>query len=70
MTPMNKNSRNHTRSSRARTKNEESLRYMPITPLAADVLVERFFDYERRLAEIEDQLRAESAVSAIDIDRL
>jgi len=67
---MNKNSRHNTRTARPRAKVEESIRYVPITPLATDVLVERFFDYERRLAEIEDQLWAETTVSAIDIDRL
>jgi len=67
---MNKNSRNRKRAAQPRIRNEESFHYVPITPVAADVLVERFFDYERRLAEIEDQLRVESAMSAIDIDNL
>jgi hypothetical protein len=55
---------------RMRVKNEESIRYVPIPPIVTDVRLERFFDYAQRLAELEDQLRAESAVGTIDIDRL
>ena len=67
---MNKTSRNNTRTARPRAKNEESFRYVPIAPVAADSILEHFVAYEQRLAELEEQLRAETTMSTIDIDSL
>ena len=67
---MQKHHTKNTRVSRSMNRRREVIRYVPITPVAADVIWERFFDYEQRLSELEEQLRAEMTISAIDIDSL
>ena len=57
---MNKTSRNNTRTARPRAKNEESFRYVPITPVAADSFWNASLITNSALAELEEQLREES----------
>jgi hypothetical protein len=67
---MQKHHTKNRRISRSINRGREAIRYVPITPVASDVIWERFFDYEQRLAELEEHLRAETTMSAIDIDSL
>ena len=67
---MQKHHTKNTRISRSTNRRREAIRYVPIPLVASDVIWERFFDYEQRLAELEEQLRVETTISTIDIDSL
>jgi hypothetical protein len=67
---MQKHHTKNTRVSRLTNRRREAIRYVPIPPVAADVVWERFFDYEQRLSELEEHLTRQNALKSIDIDRL
>ena len=67
---MQKHHNKNTRVSRSTNRRREAIRYVPITPIAADSILEHFVTYEQLIAGLEEQINRQNALKVIDIDRL